>query len=250
MNKQEEHILLKTTSIIEMCDVHGKLLGGGTCFFCQNSQNTIYFVTNNHVIEKSNYCYLYLSINNQNTNTGKHEWVFCNLENKIKKHPQYDLCVIDFTEIYNNIVAQNKTPIITCIPISTMCSNYNNFNHIEEIYMVGYPNEIINGGINYPIVRKGITATGICDSLNGTEAFIIDIPVYGGSSGSPVYFLTKEGKVSLVGITAEKYYEKNYVYIKDDNTNNYIKNKNQYVRVPNGLGYAIKANIILDLIDK
>lgn len=231
-----------------MCDRQGKIISSATCFFCKDSDDLLYFVTNNHVIEKSDYCYLYLTFIDETKSETSNELIFCELKNHITKHNLYDLCIVDFTHIYNKLISEGRKLIFSYIPIKSIISDFNNFNHIEEIYMVGYPNALISCDINYPIVRKGITATGLCDTLNNEDVFIIDIPVYGGSSGSPIYYIAEDDKVKLVGIISEKYYEKNYVYeIKDNSTE---ENKNNFVKVPNGLGYAIKSNAILDLINK
>lgn len=247
MDKHEEHILLKTTAYIKPCDKNQKILGYATCVFCKNDDGTLYFVTNNHVIEKSQYFLLYLTIKDEINNKVYNTSVFCECNENVIKHPKYDLCIVNISSVCNKLISENQIPIISYIPLNYITTDFSSFNHIEEIYMVGYPNRLINLDINYPIVRKGITATGLCDKLSNEDAFIIDIPVYRGSSGSPVYYISNDKKIKLVGIVTSKYYETNNIF--KDNGDQINEDKSQFVYVPNGLGYAIKANVILELLN-
>jgi len=111
------------------------------------------------------------------------------------------------------------------------------------------------------MVRKGITAIWLCDTIDidNREMFIMDIPTYSGSSGSPVYYISETGKSKLVGVATGGYPEEGYLYELDKSSNQegnskdenskFIENKEKYVKVHIGLGIAIKANIILELLN-
>jgi Trypsin-like peptidase domain len=60
---------------------------------------------------------------------------------------------------------------------------------IEDIFMIGYPNAIMDEVNHLPIVRRGITATPFRSNYQGREEFLIDASVFPGSSGSPVFLL-------------------------------------------------------------
>jgi hypothetical protein len=53
---------------------------------------------------------------------------------------------------------------------------------------VGYPRAIKYYHNNFPIIRKGITATHPIIRFNYSNEFLIDAPCYPGVSGSPVIF--------------------------------------------------------------
>jgi len=55
--------------------------------------------------------------------------------------------------------------------------------------MVGYPIGLWDEKNNYPIFRKGITATHPANDYNGKSEFMIDAACFPGSSGSPVYII-------------------------------------------------------------
>lgn len=64
---------------------------------------------------------------------------------------------------------------------------------IEDIFMVGYPFGLKDNINDLPIVRKGITATPLFLNYNSNKEFLCDIPVYAGSSGSPILIYDQGG---------------------------------------------------------
>lgn len=58
---------------------------------------------------------------------------------------------------------------------------------IEEVTFVGYPSGIFDSSAGTPIARRGVTATPPSLDYEDEPAFLIDAPVFGGSSGSPVF---------------------------------------------------------------
>ena len=52
--------------------------------------------------------------------------------------------------------------------------------------MIGYPGGLWDNINNQPVFRKGILATSPQKNFQGRKEFLIDMPVYWGSSGSPV----------------------------------------------------------------
>jgi len=62
-----------------------------------------------------------------------------------------------------------------------------NLTAIESVFMIGYPNGIIDTSDLYPIVRRGVTATPAFRKLDGLDRFMIDCACFPGSSGSPVF---------------------------------------------------------------
>lgn len=63
---------------------------------------------------------------------------------------------------------------------------------IESVVMIGYPQGHWDEVNNLPIARRGITATPPWMNHRGDPWFCIDMPIYDGSSGSPI-FLMDEG---------------------------------------------------------
>lgn len=249
MDRQGEDILLRMTTIIKKYDPSfTKIKATATGFFCRNKSGNIFLVTNYHVIKNSDYFMLYLSLI---CNKGKIK-INENVALTIDKNSQdviineeYDVCIIAVKNLCEDLRKNGIIPNIAHIPYTGFVNDFSNYNHIERVMIIGYPNSLINGIPNLPLVREGITATGMCVKLEDKDQFIINIPVVHGSIGSPVFRINENDKLELVGIVTHLYYEETKV--KDINDPNKTIG---IVKMPNGLGRVTKSNIILELLDQ
>ncbi|MDO9411171.1 MAG: trypsin-like peptidase domain-containing protein [Pseudolabrys sp.] len=59
---------------------------------------------------------------------------------------------------------------------------------VEDVLMVGYPNGLWDSENNYPLIRRGITAShpAVDFKVNGAATTVVDIACFPGSSGSPI----------------------------------------------------------------
>lgn len=129
----------------------------------------------------------------------------------------------------------------------------NSFTAVEDILMIGYPSGIWDSKNNYPIFRKGITATHPALNYENRSEFMIDCACYPGSSGSPVFlyksgaFLGGEGDI----LFGEKIFFLRVLYAGPQFTSigkleiRTIPEKNDTVsisRIPNNLGNVIKSS--------
>lgn len=53
--------------------------------------------------------------------------------------------------------------------------------------MIGFPQGLIDTANNLPFVRRGILATPFSADFQGNKEFAVDMAIFGGSSGSPVF---------------------------------------------------------------
>ena len=60
-------------------------------------------------------------------------------------------------------------------------------NVAENVLFVGYPDNRYDAKNDLPLVRQGLIASHPKYDYNGDPVFIIDVQVFLGSSGSPVY---------------------------------------------------------------
>ncbi len=134
------------------------------------------------------------------------------------KHPDVDLAILPLNPINEDIKKKNFKDIFTIPYTEDLLPNeqlLNDITAIEEVLMVGYPVGISDTTNNLPIVRKGTSATPIYLDYNGNKQFLLDIPIYGGSSGSPILlfnqgsYSTRKGgivvgtRLSLLGINVQ-----------------------------------------------
>lgn len=152
--------------------------------------------------------------------------------------PMIDLCVMPIHQLYKEYRPTPYSLYVSYITEKDIPSReeIEQFSHVENVLVVGYPSGIIDDKHNLPLVRNGITASSLHYDFKGLPEFLIDAAIYGGSSGSPVFvynngcFITEKGAVfgqraKLVGVNRATYQHQ-------------ISNE---IMVPNGLGVIIHA---------
>ena len=161
--------------------------------------NALAIVTNEHVIKNSITGEFSLSQGNQYNEPVPGQGIkveFSKFSEKWVPHPdnKTDLVITPFRPIIQESKKQGKIPFFTRIQSSTIedVSRWREFIPIEDIIMIGYPYNLWDKVNNLPFYMKGITATHPGINYNGNEEFVINTPVYPGSSGSPVFRLTEE----------------------------------------------------------
>ena len=140
-----------------------------------------------------------------------------------------------------------------------------NVMQLDEVAMIGYPDGIWDKVNNQPIFRRGVFATKPGLKYNGKREFVIDMPVYGGSSGSPVliasdgpwvdrshgHSLMTHAPTKLMGIVYKTFVHNDLGQlvavpiptVANDQVNAAM------VRVPNNLGLVISASRLLEMED-
>lgn len=109
----------------------------------------------------------------------------------IFKHPKsnVDLAAVVITDVINN----RKDVVFEPIPFEWIPKDWEYLDAIEELVMIGYPFFKGQDSNHNPISRRGITATSLQNQFNGQDKFLADIPVYQGSSGSPLFIFNQTG---------------------------------------------------------
>ncbi|HTR28383.1 MAG TPA: serine protease [Puia sp.] len=103
-------------------------------------------------------------------------------------HPSEDLAVLPLAPVYNNKIKSNLQSFTVNFPETLIPSEqiFESFDAIEDVLMIGYPKGFGDSVNNLPVIRKGSTATPVYLNYNGNPQFLIDIPIFPGSSGSPI----------------------------------------------------------------
>ncbi|WP_170317686.1 S1 family peptidase [Paroceanicella profunda] len=57
----------------------------------------------------------------------------------------------------------------------------------QPVLMSGFPNSLRDEANNLPILRRGILSTNLSTNYKGKQNIVVDIAVYPGSSGSPIF---------------------------------------------------------------
>lgn len=109
--------------------------------------------------------------------------------------PRVDLCAIPFADIINQASSQGKQLFFRSLDLSIVPSQdeWQYFDALEEVLMIGCPNGLADEINNLPISRRGITATSLSKDYNGQPEFVVDMACFPGSSGSPIFLYDRNG---------------------------------------------------------
>jgi hypothetical protein len=171
-----------------------------------------------------------------------------------------DLCVMPIAPLLQELSAQKKPVFYRKLGEDIIPSKpeLEALWGLEEVVMIGYPNGIWDEVNNFPIFRRGITATNPLFDWNDRPEFLIDLACFPGSSGSPVllyntsgFYTDKAGapkagfRVKLLGIlyAGPQHEVSGEVKIVTVPTKNVPV---AFSRIPNNLGIVIKSSKLLD----
>ena len=150
-------------------------------------------VTNNHVVTKSTQGAFYLTLKDSIGNPlyGKKVPVILDkFESLWISHPDpnIDLCIMPMASLLDQAEKKRLRVYYKAFDEKMIPSNdlWSSFLAIEEVLMIGYPNGLWDNVNNLPIVRMGQTATPLKIDYQGKPEFLVNIPAFPGSSGSPI----------------------------------------------------------------
>ena len=160
-----------------------------------------YIVTNRHVIEnnedgkhfKARRAYVTFTLFKEDGSPdygNKTRLELTNFESRWFGHPnpEIDLAIISVDDILNSQAKSGRPFAAIGLDQSLIPDDagMKSLSTIEDILVIGYPIGIYDESNNVPVVRRGITATPPFLNFDGRPIFLIDAPIYHGSSGSPV----------------------------------------------------------------
>lgn len=174
----------------------------GTGFFMQfamqGGQYVPAIVTNKHVVAGSDQITAICHFADGDQPSGR--FVSCGISiahGSYISHPddEVDLCALPIGSIMEqaNVAGTPLFLRMLDFDIVPKGDDWNYFDAIEEVTMIGCPNGISDIVNNLPIVRHGITASSIAKRYNGKEEFMVDMACFPGSSGSPVFIYDRSG---------------------------------------------------------
>lgn len=188
----------------------------GTGFFfnfsISENNNVPTIITNRHVMENVESIKLIFSLNDYFTSAERHVEKqiieYNNVQAQVVYHsdPNIDLCAIKISpiihlQIQNSIEFQFKSLNMSNVPTD---EELEALRFMEDIIMIGYPNGVQDSKNNFPIFRRGSTATHPGIDYEGNPECVIDMTVTPGSSGSPVFIYNPFGFNTRGGISLEE----------------------------------------------
>ncbi|MBO6286444.1 MAG: trypsin-like peptidase domain-containing protein [Bacilli bacterium] len=193
----------------------------GTAFFLElkiDGKTYPLLVTNKHVLFDEQVCDYQIEIHTSLTKNKKifvrnGRWFF---------HPEEDLAFAFIRPILHQALSSkeaNKSIFLTEQNIIGS-KDIEVLDAIEEVIMIGYPKGIYDEYNNLPVVRKGILSSPLHSLFNGKRQGLIDVALFPGSSGSPVFVFRnyvgndlnlKNDYIRLIGVNFQGYTYQNEV---------------------------------------
>lgn len=115
------------------------------------------------------------------------QWIF---------HPTHDICFTFVAPLFNEVKRRTGKTVFYRSNEESLIWNKEKLlelSALESVVMVGYPNGLWDKGHNYPIFRKGYTASHPGYDFNEKSVGLVDMACFPGSSGSPIYILDENG---------------------------------------------------------
>lgn len=111
------------------------------------------------------------------------------LQGNLYPHPDsnIDLCGIDVTVPFGLVVQAGLQHRAVLLDSHWIASAEDSLRDIEHVVVIGYPIGIWDSHNNMPVARMGTTATHPLAAYQNRRDFLLDIAIFPGSSGSPVF---------------------------------------------------------------
>ena len=250
-------------------DLNNEDIGTGTGFFYSVKQqddgsHIPVIVTNKHVIKDTTNGRFKLTLRNAERlpDIGSHMSIeLDDFERRWIHHPiaDIDLCVMPIAPLLHQAEEQGKIFYFIELGKSLLptSEDYDSMFGMDDITMIGYPNGIWDEANNFPVFRKGITATNPKYDWNNKKEFLIDCACFPGSSGSPVLlvnmggYFTRNGmqlgsnRIKLLGIlyAGPQHTATGEIEIVDVPV---AQRPILISRIPNNLGIVVKSELLKD----
>jgi hypothetical protein len=185
-----ERLMYSTVHVIGK-NAEGKDVGGTGFFYqvsLQDNKSTTLLITNKHVVRDAGTS-ASITVHTRLKNEGAPDGT-ANIKLDIAEwvnHPNsdIDLCAYPIQPLFNQL---KPSPFYLGLTKNLVPSQemLNDLDAIEDVVMIGYPVLLYDTKNEYPIIRRGVTASHPATNFNGKPQTALDIAVFPGSSGSPV----------------------------------------------------------------
>lgn len=181
----------------------GASTGSGTGFFyafCKEGERRVpAIITNKHVIAGSDEVVV-ICHTNENGKPIPNNFARLNISlapGGVAYHPDpnIDLCAIFIGDFVTQAQEAGKELFYCELgpELIPKMGDWQYFDAMEEVTMLGCPNGLSDEVNNLPIARRGISASHLSKDYNGKREFLVDMACFPGSSGSPIFVYDRNG---------------------------------------------------------
>lgn len=151
-------------------------------------------ITNKHVVNDNPYEEMKFLLHLESEDGESSESMSVTYQSTWIFHPDYDLCFTYAGPLFEEVKQRTGKDVFYVGNEEDLIYSKEKLlelSALEEITMVGYPNGLWDIKNNFPIFRKGFTASHPAFDFNEKGISLADIACFPGSSGSPIYILNE-----------------------------------------------------------
>ncbi len=237
------------------------LAGSGTGFFFTFNVNDVSYpviITNKHVVNNKKQEKVTFVLHLKNQDESSTENIAIEYETVWYFHSKYDLCFCFINPVFERVKQQTGKDVFFVTNVEEIIPSQNKLDELsqlEEVVMIGYPIGLTDSKNNFPIFRKGFTATHPAIDFEGEKIGLVDMACFPGSSGSPIFVLNENGYADKNGTI---YFERRVillgiqfsvpVYNAEGNIQIITSNPTMHISTQQmtNLGFYIKASELLE----
>lgn len=222
----------------------GSTVNGTGLYFYHEETDQFFIITNRHLLQLA--CCIDFFVSNSIDSTEITNIQVDKVSEKVYYHwdNNVDLCALNITANYRD-EEEKKTNLNWTFVRRELILNKTqslNLKNIENTYMVGFPDGLIDKLNNKPIIRAGISATKISTKFDGQKMFLIDIPCFPGSSGSPILIIDDNKQCEFSSGTP-------FAYLVGVACGGYTADDIRFAGHMIGIGAAVSFDAIQELVD-
>ena len=118
-------------------------------------------------------------------------------------NPKIDLCAMPLAPLLTVTEQQGLHPFFIQLDENLIPSadELDQLQAVENVLMVGYPKGLWDEVNNFPLFRRGVTASHPAFDYQGESITVVDMACFPGSSGSPVLLFDQGAYATKAGLT-------------------------------------------------
>jgi hypothetical protein len=118
-------------------------------------------------------------------------------------HPDVDLAIIPIGPILQRFADAGTPAFVRSLssPLAATETDLQDLLPVEQILTVGFPGQLWDDVHNLPVFHRGYTATAPYIAFKGNREFLVDIAIWPGASGSPVFLYNESSYMDRKGST-------------------------------------------------
>lgn len=224
VTEKQRNILTNCTAAI-VCRDSSEKENTGTAIWFESKNGNHCLLTNAHIIQNKTSMDIYCSEIIDGTRRVSAEPITVQLSKNYYIDSYSDLGLVIIDDLIESLECRKREIDSFYLTENMFLTDYSEIPFLQNVIVVGYPGGLIIRETNSPIFKSGIIAVDPRNVVGGESALVLDLHSFGGSSGSPIFWI-KEKDIYLIGIVCSNRYLETNVFDGDKKLESIYINEN------------------------